>query len=107
MEIGITVRLQIVRTADAGVSHDGRAAAGFEGRRRATTAGAPGGTAIEGMRSAELMAHLMRDIIDPEGIAGWRINAGLAEGFAAGDAGDTNTSHATTSRAEDVANVVI
>jgi hypothetical protein len=53
------------------------------------------------------MPHLVRDIIDPEGVAGGGIDAGFAECLAAGDAGHTDTGHAAARRAEDVADVII
>ena len=53
------------------------------------------------------MAHLVRDVVNPESIAGRWIDTRFAKGLAARDAGDADPGHAAAGCAENVADVVI
>ena len=54
-----------------------------------------------------MMSHFMRDVIDPEGVADGRVNAGFAITFASGDAGYGDSRETSASGTEDVADVVV
>jgi hypothetical protein len=108
MEIRIGMRLQVVRAADAGVGHDRRAAARLVGRRAvAIAAGTVAERAVEGVVASELMAHLVRDEIDVEIVAGGIGQAGRAASLAAAAADDAESSDAAAAGREHVADVVV
>ena len=71
--------LQIVREADACISHDRGAAAWLHrGGRVAVAARAVELVAVEGMVAAELVAHLMRHVVYGVEVTGRRRDAGAA-----------------------------
>ena len=69
VKIGVAVVLDILGVADAGVGHDGGAAAWFEGRGGSAVAAAGAAGCVEGVGGAKLMAHLVCDVVDVEGVA--------------------------------------
>ena len=70
VEVRIGMRLQVVGAADAGVGHDRRAAARFVGGVAGAVAAAAGaGLRVERVVAAELVAHLVGDVVDVEAIA--------------------------------------
>ena len=64
-EVAVAVRLLVVGQADARIGHDRLAAAGLDrGRPVAVAAGAVELVAVERVVAAELVAHLVRDVVD-------------------------------------------
>ena len=105
-EVRVAVRLEVVLLADAGVGHHRRARAGLDrAGGRPVAAGAVRLGAVEGVRAAELVTHLVGDVVDGEEVALGRGQAGAAAGLAV--AADTGAGHAAARVAEgEVADVV-
>ncbi|MDX6720410.1 MAG: hypothetical protein QOJ63_2664 [Solirubrobacteraceae bacterium] len=105
-EVRIAVRLQVVGAADPGVGHDGAAAAGLHGRG-SDVADAAALDAVEGVVGRQLMAHLVRHVVDGEQVADRLRDAGAAAGLevVAGHA-DVRDSAAVQAHAE-MADVVV
>ena len=100
--------LQVVGAADPRVRHDGRTAARFVGRGAAAVAVAAGiEAAVERVRRAELVAHLVGDIVNVKRITHRRVGAGLALGLETADASHAHTRQPAARGAEDMAEVVI
>src|SRR6185436_14279110 len=98
----------VLRAADARISHDGRPAAGFiSSRPRPVAPAAVAGRAIESVRAAELVAHLVRDKINRESIARGTGKSGHAARLVPGHADYAKPGNAAASRAEHVADVVV
>ena len=96
-EVRVAVRLEVVLLADAGVGHDRAARAGLVGRAAAVARAVELG-AVEGVRAAELVADLVRDVVDGEVVALRRGQTGAAAGLAVtadhAEAGDAAAVHA-------------
>ena len=78
-EVRVGVGLEVVGEADAGVRHDRRARAGLDRRGRvAVAAGAVQLRPVERVVAAELVAHLVGDVVDRVEVADRRRDAGAA-----------------------------
>ena len=81
MEVRIAVYLQIIVTADTGIGHDGRSAAGFISCGPVATVEAVRICAVEGMVRSELVTDFVCDIIDVVSVADGGQAAGDATGL--------------------------
>ena len=108
-EVRVGVRLQVVLPADAGVGHDRRAAS--PARPTSPALRLPPEQlrcgAVEGVVAAELVAHLVRDVVDGEEVALRLGQAGAAAALVVA-ADDAEAGDAAAVDAErDVADVVV
>ncbi len=107
VEIGVGVVLQVVATADAGITLDGAATARLVGRGSVAVAtGTVAQRTIEGVVASELMADFVCYEIDVERVSD-RIRQARGAPCLDAAADHAQASDAATAGGEDVANVVI
>ena len=100
--------MQILRRADARVGLNGSARAGFPGSAGvAVAAPARAGAAIEGVVAAELVAHLVRHVVDIERVADGGARAGQAARFLVADAHHAQARYAAAAGPHEVTDVVV
>ena len=107
VEVGVAVRLQILRPADAGVAHNGGPTARFVGRGVAAIATARAGGGVERMVRPRLMAHFVSHIVNIKRIADRVRLAGHALRFLAGGADHAQAGDAAAAGAKHMADVVV
>ncbi len=109
MEVRVAVGLEVLRPADSRVRHDRRAAAGLIGGRRVAVPAAAGArAAVERVVPAELVPHLVGDVVDPERVSGRvRASARHALRLPARRADHAGVGDAPASCGVDVADVVV
>ncbi len=108
VEVRVAVGLEVLRAADTRVRHDRRPASRLVGGRCVPVpAGAGAEAAVERVVPAELVPHLVRDVVDPERVSGRGRPAGHAARLRAGAADDPQARDPPAAGREDVPDVVV
>ena len=107
VEVVVAERLEVVVPADPGVRHDRRAAAGLHRRGAVAVARARSTRRAERVVRPELVAHLVGDVVDVEGVADGVREPCLGAGLLPGPADDGQPRETAATGREDVADVVV